>query len=103
MARQPRGGWLVRIDPNLWIDERFARNLSPGARYTYIDSLLALAGADGPEGTYPLSTLAEAADSEAEAIAAQLVAFGIWTPVDGGYKVKPYGGCGVVPAPETGL
>jgi len=89
--------WLVRIDPEIWIDAHFARHLNKDTRYAYFDSLFFLAGADGPTGIYPQARLAAEFGPDATRVEAQLLAFGLWTIGKGGFTVSPYNGCRVVP------
>jgi 5-methylcytosine-specific restriction endonuclease McrA len=89
-------GWLVRVDPDLWIDRRFARFCDREARFGYINSLFVLAVTDGPMGIYPHVALEAEFDASAEHVAAQLTDFGLWTPSGVGYRVTPHRCCYIV-------
>lgn len=92
--RQQQRGWLVRVDPHLWIDVSFNRRLSRTARFAYLDSLFYLASTDGPEGLYPATA---ATDYDLNEVVEQLSTFGLWTDHGLGFTVSPYSGCRVVP------
>lgn len=89
-------GWLVRVDPDFWIDRRFVRLCDREARFGYIDSLFTLAATDGPMGIYPRADLEAEFDTDANRIAAQLTDFGLWTPDGAGYRVTPHRYCYIV-------
>lgn len=92
--RRQQRGWLVRIDPQLWIDVPFNRRLARSARFAYLDSLFHLASTDGPSGIYPATA---ATDYNLDEVAVQLATFGLWTDHGLGFTVSPYLGCRVVP------
>lgn len=89
-------GWLVRVDPDFWIDRRFARLCDREARFGYINSLFVLAAADGPMGLYPRVALDAEFGASAGRIAAQLTDFGLWAPDGAGYRVTPHRYCYIV-------
>jgi hypothetical protein len=96
VARTKPRSYVVRMDRDLWVDPDFAE-MTRSARLAYMESLIHLAGISQPEGTYPWSALAKSVGPEADEVAGQVTEFGIWTPVDEGFKVIPYGGWRVVP------
>lgn len=96
MSRSPRRH-VVRIDPGIWRDADFADALSIPARSVWFSSLIYLASTGDPDGLYPHGELTADTGPEAEAIAKELIAFGLWCSYDEGYQVQPYGGCRVLP------
>jgi hypothetical protein len=91
-----RRGWLVRMDPDFYVDMSFGRHCDRRARFAYIDSLFYLASTDGPDGIYPFVELAREFSIGAESVAAQLVSIGAWDDLALGFRVHPRAGCRVV-------
>lgn len=97
--RRPRAErLLVRVDPEIWVDEVWVTRCSLPARGAYFDSLFFLAALGERDGLYPHAALvgASATAAEADGIAAQLVDFGVWDFAGLGYRVHPYNGCRLV-------
>lgn len=97
VSRTPRQRWLVRVDPEINRDLDLHDACDMRARFAYMDSLFYLASGDGPSGLYPAYEMTREFGREAEKVAAQLLAFGIWRDAGLGFYVAPYAGCGVVP------
>lgn len=90
-------GWLVRIDPELWIDYDFSKHCDLRARYAFMDSLFYLASNDGPNGLYPFAELAREFRTESEQVADQLVRTGLWLDAGLGFLVPRYEYARVIP------
>lgn len=88
--RRQRRGWLVRIDRELFRDVKFGRRSDLRAKYAYTDSLFYLAAGDGPHGLYPFGELASEFPGEAEEVARQLTAIGMWEDCGVGFRVPFY-------------
>lgn len=92
----PRG-WLVRIDPEIYVDVDLHAACDRRARFAYLDSLFYLAGREGPGGLYPAAEVDREFGREAAQVTTQLLDFGLWTDAALGFFVAPYNGCRVVP------
>jgi len=101
-AKVQQRRWLVRIDPEIFRDERFCK-LSVVTRYAYIDSLFFLAANGGPDGTYPLAQFVTEMETDADRVCAQLLNFGIWSLAPGGFTVRPYNGCRIAPEQRAAI
>ena len=88
--RPQHRGWLVRIDPELWVDYDFGRYCDLRAKYAFMDSLFYLASGDGPDGLYPFAEVAREFGAQAEEVAAQVVAIGLWEDLGLGFLVQRY-------------
>lgn len=89
--------YVVRVDPEIWIDDQFADNVSIDGRCVWFDSLFYLAAAGDPEGFYPHAELVDQCGRAADRIARELTAIGAWSVCALGYWVHERSGCGVRP------
>lgn len=101
--RAQRRGWLVRLDPELWVDYVFSAHCDLRARYAFMDSLFYLANSDGPDGLYPFTELAREFGTQSESVAAQLVKTGLWDDAGLGFLVRRYEYARVVPEHRTAI
>lgn len=103
MARQKPRSYLVRVDPEIFVDVDWVEQCSISARAAYVDSLFFLAALGEPEGMYPHAVLVEQMGRRANDVARQLTSYGVWDFVGLGYAVRPYCGWRIVPEQRAAI